>query len=420
MRIVRGRGRELALLIASVALCLALAEALMRDLHPLWSPSAPTAVAGKARLYGWAPEPGQELSSVDPDSGATILARANTQGWRDVEHRFPKPPGAVRIVFVGDSFTYGSVPLEDLYTRRVEARLHAAGFSQVEVISIGVGGWGPDQELEALKNEGVRYDPDLVVYQFCSNDIVNIDPPPAVRGDMSLGYHKPFRYLVEGEVLRRIDRRTVEAARSAGRFEEVHRLLRRSALFRTLATLRPGPDEAPPVPDPRNDRITSSAVVARFGIDEDRKPWARAGWTLFEALVREMDRVARSRNARFLVFSESGEPGMRRHLLARGDLSTAAGEDYVQLGESRFPVDLLLPLTRLRAICERARIPLIAPRRTYERFRDDWHTTAAANENMASDVVDFLLGRPELRALLRGPAAAPPAPVPGQATVRQP
>jgi hypothetical protein len=230
---------------------------------------------------------------------------------------------------------------------------------------------------------------------------------------MSLGRHKPFRYFVEGDALRRIDRRTVEAARSLGRYEALHRVLRRSALFRTLASLRPGPGDAPAVPDPRTDRITSSAVVARFGIDEVRKPWARAAWTLFEALVREMDRVARSRGARLLVFSESGEPGMRRHLLARGDLSTAAGEDYVQLGETRFQVDLQLPLQRLSAICERAGIPLIAPRRTYERFRDDWHTTRAANENMASDVVDYLLGWPEFQVLTGGPAAAPRSGEPG-------
>jgi hypothetical protein len=111
------------------------------------------------------------------------------------------------------------------------------------------------------------------------------------------------------------------------------------------------------------------------------------------------------------VFSESGEPGLRRHLLARGDLSTEQGSDFVQLGGTRLAVDMLLPLSQLSAICERAAIPLIAPRRTYERFREDWHATRAANQNMASDIVDFLLAWPEFRALAGGPTAAGPAAV---------
>jgi hypothetical protein len=407
MRLGRARARELALLVTSLVLCLIFAELVMRRLHPLWVAAAPTTATGKASLYGWAPEPGQPLSFVDQETGSSIEGRANSQGWRDVEHVFAKPPGVVRILFVGDSFTYGSVPLQDLYTRRVEARLHDLGYPRVEVISIGVGGWGPDQELEALRNEGLRYGPDLVVYQFCSNDIINLDPPPALRGDMSLGRHKPFRYLVEDGVLRRIDPSTAEAARSIGRFETLHRLLRESALFRTLAKLVEGPDDPPRVPDPSTDRITSSAVVARFGIAEAEKRWSRAGWTLFEALVREMDAVSRAHGARFLVFSESGEPGLRRHLLARGDLSTEQGADYVRLGGTRLAVDMLLPLARLSAICERAGIPLIAPRRTYERFREDWHATRSANENMASDIVDFLLAWPAFRELAGAGPAAP-------------
>ena len=85
--------------------------------------------------------------------------------------------------------------------------------------------------------------------------------------------------------------------------------------------------------------------------------------------------------------------------------------DYVSLGETKVAADLQLPLRRLSAVCERASIPLIPPRRTYERFRDDWHTTRAANENMASDVVDFLLDWPVFRRLLEGAAdggASPP------------
>jgi hypothetical protein len=35
--------------------------------------------------------------------------RTNSAGFRDVEHAIPKPPGAFRILGLGDSFTLASV-----------------------------------------------------------------------------------------------------------------------------------------------------------------------------------------------------------------------------------------------------------------------------------------------------------------------
>lgn len=394
-----GRGGAIALLAASTVLSLALGEIVMRLVLPprLVAPKATTR-QWKARLYGWAPTPGQLLSSVDPDTGERLSTRANSQGWRDVEHALAKPPGRVRLLFIGDSFTYGSVPLERLYTRRIEAKLHARGDETVEVVSIGVGGWGPDQELEALRNEGVRYQPDIVVYQFCSNDVINIDPPPQVRGDLSIGPYKPFRYVLLGERLVRLDRDAAEAARSAGPYGGLIALLRRSTLFRSVTDVLE-PDEVP-VPDPRTDRTTSSNVVARFGVREAEKPWWRTGWSLLEALVAEMNVVAGAHGARLLVFSEAGDEGLRRHLLALGQLATDERGDYVDLGGIRVAVDLQLPLRQLASACERQGIPLIAPRRSYERFRRDWHANRAGNESMADDIVDFLVAWPPYRHLV--------------------
>jgi len=389
---------RLALVAASVLGCLALGEIVMRVVSPLSPTPESTTRELKARLYGWAPTPGQTLSFAEPDTGEAISTRANSQGWRDVEHALAKPEGGVRILFVGDSFTYGSVPLDQVYTRRVEAKLHARGDRAVEVIAIGVGGWGPDQELEALRNEGIRYAPDIVVYQHCSNDVINLDPPPPVRGDLSLGFHKPFRYRLEGERVVRLDRDSAEAARFPGPYGIV-RKLRWSTLFRTIENLVP--TEAPTALDPRTDRITSSNVVARFGLREAQKQWCRVGWRLLEALIGEMRGVAGAQGARLVVFSEAGEDGLRRHLLAQGQMASDEHGDYVRVGGRRVAVDLQMPLDRLRGICERQGVPLIAPRRTYERFRRDWHANRAGNESMADDVVDFLVAWPPYRELVR-------------------
>lgn len=402
MRLSRDRAGKLWLVLASVLGCLVGGELFMRQLHPVLLPPSRDTRTEKARLYGWASKPGERLSFVDPETGERFFERANSEGWRDVEHTFEKAKGRVRVLFVGDSFTFGTVPFAALYTRRVEAKLHEMGYPSVEVISIGVGGWGPDQELEVLRNEGVRYDPDLVIYQFCSNDIANIDPPPAVAGDMSLGTHKPFRYVAENGRLRRIDRHSVEAARSAGVGGRLRHLFRTSALFRSAASLVPEKDEPAPPVDARQQR-NASIAAGRFTIDEYEKSWSRAGWKLFEALLVEMRAVSSGRGAQFLVFSEAGEPGMRRHLLDQGELFTENGEDFALLGGRRLAVDMQLPLVRLAGVCARNGIPLIGPKRTYERYRKDWHADRAGNESMASDIVDFLVAWPPFLRLVASP-----------------
>ncbi|MGO8823218.1 MAG: SGNH/GDSL hydrolase family protein [Desulfomonilaceae bacterium] len=72
---------------------------------------------------------------------------------------------------MGDSITYGAiVPAEKVYTRVLEKKLIDAGYN-VEVINIAYGGWGTDQELEALTNEGLLYKPNLIIVEWCSNDL---------------------------------------------------------------------------------------------------------------------------------------------------------------------------------------------------------------------------------------------------------
>ena len=88
-----------------------------------------------------------------------------------MEHAITKPDDVNRIVVIGDSHTYGVVPLEDVYTRRLEAIFHQHGYRNIEVITLGVGAWGADQKLWVLEREGIHYKPDIVLYQFAANDI---------------------------------------------------------------------------------------------------------------------------------------------------------------------------------------------------------------------------------------------------------
>jgi len=102
-----------------------------------------------------------------------IDAIANSRGHRDDEVDIPKPPGIFRILMIGDSFTVGAnVEQAEAYPQQLEQILNGPDGPKIEVVNSGVGGWGPFQYTEYLKNYGAQFEPDLVVVGlFVGNDI---------------------------------------------------------------------------------------------------------------------------------------------------------------------------------------------------------------------------------------------------------
>jgi len=102
----------------------------------------------------------------------TAEFRINSMGIRsDREYAFEKPPGTLRIIGLGDSFTQGyEVNVEDTYLYRLEKMLKELGYS-VEVINFGVSGYGNAEELIMLKEFGFRFDPDVVILGYFQNDL---------------------------------------------------------------------------------------------------------------------------------------------------------------------------------------------------------------------------------------------------------
>ena len=124
-----------------------------------------------ARKYGWGYNPHELLKILDPDTGETYVSPANNHGWRDRDRQYDNKNNAYRILVLGDSVTYGAiVPAEKVYTRILESELQKNGYN-IEVLNIAYGGWGTDQQLEALVHEGIKYHPNLIIVQFCTNDL---------------------------------------------------------------------------------------------------------------------------------------------------------------------------------------------------------------------------------------------------------
>ncbi len=100
----------------------------------------------------------------------------NSMGYRGAEFSRHKTPGTLRILFVGDSFTYGyGVDDADTIPRLVQAHLEAAGRDRVEVINAGFHGSCPMQYDLYLRSEGYALEPDVIVMVvFPGNDLADL------------------------------------------------------------------------------------------------------------------------------------------------------------------------------------------------------------------------------------------------------
>jgi lysophospholipase L1-like esterase len=98
---------------------------------------------------------------------------SNGQGLReDHDIARQKPPGEIRVLFVGDSCTFGyglkhSEGFVDLVEKSLQAKLPGVS---VECINAGVPGYTLFQGWRFLETTGFGYDPDLIVLSFGWND----------------------------------------------------------------------------------------------------------------------------------------------------------------------------------------------------------------------------------------------------------
>jgi lysophospholipase L1-like esterase len=168
-----------------MALSLLGAEGVARLLFP--PSNEPQNLTTVGELTGPAPWPGVRRRLVpgatqrfafqgDPrgyfDPGATLTYRINTLGFRGPETSWEKPAGHLRVVGLGDSFTFGAgVRARDTFLAVLEDRLRADGGPHpVEVLNLGVGGADTEYEAGLLQHLGLRLSPDLVVLCFFLND----------------------------------------------------------------------------------------------------------------------------------------------------------------------------------------------------------------------------------------------------------
>jgi len=91
--------------------------------------------------------------------------KINAEGFRDDEHN--KEKSRLRILALGDSYFAGhEVSFEDSFLAQLEQKLN------VEIVKMGIGGYGTTQERMLWEEKGVQYQPDIVLLGvYLLNDV---------------------------------------------------------------------------------------------------------------------------------------------------------------------------------------------------------------------------------------------------------
>lgn len=111
-------------------------------------------------------------TSISADAWPFFGVISNRQSLRE-DHDIPwdKPPGQTRILFLGDSCTFGyGVAQNETFVELAEALLRERSGGSVECLNAGVPGYTLFQGYRYLVTAGLRYQPDLVVLNFGWND----------------------------------------------------------------------------------------------------------------------------------------------------------------------------------------------------------------------------------------------------------
>ena len=218
-------------------------------------------------VLGWRLRPNFSVTRKERDYHSR--ESTNSLGFRTPERAFQAAPGVQRVLLLGDSHSEGYTVDDD---ETVASLLEQALGQQVEVISLGVGGYSTDQELLAYLEVGRRFQPDLVVLQFCSNDL-----PFNVQDHYWRGY-KP-RFVRTGELLT-LRGVPVPNAKSSGVVPDW--LARRSSLMAFVET-----------------QLRQIALQRTVEVETDMPE----AWRVTELLVRDLARAVHGDGAELACFN---------------------------------------------------------------------------------------------------------------------
>jgi hypothetical protein len=296
-------------------------------------------------LLGWKHQPGARARYERREYATDVVI--NSRGLRDRERPYEAPPGAFRVLALGDSFIEGfTVPFEDSVTQVLERAMAREG-CPVEVINGGTVGYSTDQQFLFYREEGHKYRPRVVVLFFYYNDVLyNAAPTNIQLPKPLLSFKGGAVQVVNFPVPRRPPDRPVEDApapevRGSVALDWAGERLERShpRAYNALARLGLWPPTRPQAMSPE----------LRVYL---RKPPAdvRHGWSMTHRILKTLAAEAWGRDTRLAI----------AYIPSRMEVSDRDWElTRLRYGVDEASYDRGAVAARLRAIAAAERIPLL-------------------------------------------------------------
>ncbi len=305
------------------------------------------------RDLGWSLEPKARLKSVDHQRGLNYKIAVNKLGMRERELKRDKKTGTRRILFIGDSVTFGT---------GVDARWRFSDFisralqDDTEVINAGVPGYGNDQELIYFEELTGVLHPDVVVLTLTiANDVVNNALDHLFLADAP----KPH-FVLNGDSLTLVDNVRKRPAPRRNFKTELKRS--RFLLFvkRRMDRLRHRPVAEPfhAIPQGFDHRTTGCGYSHWSVFEKTYQPELESAWKVTEAILCRFEQLCRENHIELIVFAfplkMEVDESWRAHVL-----------DYVHLEPAM--LDFEKPYRRLAVFCEKHSLEFYYP---LEEFQD--------------------------------------------------
>lgn len=315
-----------ALLAVSIFVGLCILEA---GLRIRYAGSFLPALIGPRLLDVWQPHPTRgwtllaKVHTLSSQFGRTVPYETNSLGLRDREHTYQKS-GTFRIVLLGDSFVEAQqVRLEDCLAQRLEAHWKN---KNVEVVNLGVSGYGTIQEYLYLVEEGLRYEPDLILLGFYAmNDVEDNSRELSFLTfgrDSIQFFGRPYvtdSGLIGPDNSLFPDFKAVSAYLAERRHEldagEKADWVRGTFVYRfgrlTFARAWPGPENTSILLPHGEPNVLFGTMLTKYSDGEGNRglpaaryerQWERA-WEVTKSHLFAIDGVARAKNARFVLFT---------------------------------------------------------------------------------------------------------------------
>ncbi|MBI3010598.1 MAG: hypothetical protein HYY57_06430 [Candidatus Omnitrophica bacterium] len=314
--------------------------------------------------------------------------RINEAGLRGPALR-SRDGGALRILGLGDSFTFGiGVDDEQTYLRQLEHLLNERSIQSqkhIEVLNAGVPGFGTVHEWRYLEQIGLRHNPDLVLLAFyAANDLSDNRNPQSMQAVKGVLVPEGRVRFVDFKIWLRTHSRTYGFMADA--------LKRQRSIGNWLAQVGLVREADPGM---------GVGFPGTLYYLKSQPPEVQSLWENTESLLLKLRDQLRKKKIPLVILSVPDRVSVYESWKAR-----AASQAGLRVDD----LDGFLPDRHLASFCRKHRIPLIeltdvlrqaAVNGTELYFQYDGHWTAEGHRVAAEQIAEFLTTHPQLGRLLR-------------------